>query len=122
MTTSILNDVKTALGVSLSEYSFDAEITMHINATLAILQQLGVGPTDGLVITDYTTLWSAFLSSSPNLSLVKTYVYLHVRTLFDPPTTSYLIDAMNKQILELEHRISINRELVSWTAPVVVRT
>jgi len=117
MTTSILNDTKTMLGVNLSDYNFDADIITHINMALGIINQLGVGPSDGLVVADYTTLWSALLSSGPTLSLVKTYVYLKVRLVFDPPTTSYLIEAKERQFKELEYRISINREQTSWVAP-----
>jgi hypothetical protein len=115
--TSILNDVKTMLGVNLSDYNFDSDIITHINMALGIINQLGVGPSDGLVVADYTTLWSALLSSGPTLSLVKTYVYLKVRLVFDPPTTSYLIEAKERQFKELEYRISINREQTSWVAP-----
>jgi hypothetical protein len=115
--TSILNDVKTMLGVNLSDYNFDSDIITHINMSLGIINQLGVGPSDGLVVADYTTLWSALLSSGPTLSLIKTYVYLKVRLVFDPPTTSYLIEAKERQFKELEYRISINREQTSWVAP-----
>lgn len=120
--TSILNDVKSTLGISVDDYNYDVDIIMHINTVLAVVNQLGIGPTNGLMITNYTTLWDALLSPGVNLSLVKTYVCLRVRLLFDPPTTSYMIEAMERQAKELEWRLSVNREGVSWVNPFPVTT
>lgn len=107
--TAILTDTKKALGFDSGYTAFDLDITMHINSTLFTLQQLGVGPVDGLLI-EPTTPWSELTSDNHILGAVKTYVYLKVRSLFDPPATSFALDAIAKQIAELEWRINVQVE------------
>lgn len=115
---SILDSVKKNLGLDSSYLAFDPDILMYVNSTFSILNQLGVGPEDGFAIEDKDAAWDTFIDSGPNLHLVKTYVYLKVRMLFDPPQTSYLIEALSKQAAEIESRISTNREGVSWVSPI----
>lgn len=121
MITSILNSTKKVLGISFSYTAFDEDITIHINAVFSHLNQLGVGPPDGFFIEDSDETWSSFQKETiddvevvyvPNnqLHLVKSYMYLKVRMWFDPPTTSYLIDSMQKQIDQMEWRLSVFRE------------
>ena len=117
MTTSVLTSTKKVLGVDDSYTAFDVDILMHINSVFSTLNQLGIGPIDGFMIEDSTATWDAFLGADNRLNSVKTYVYLRVRMLFDPPTTSFVIDAMAKQIQELEWRLNIVREGDSWTNP-----
>lgn len=108
--TSILDSTKKVLGFDSDYTAFDLDIIMHINATLFTLQQLGVGPDDGYLITGNTETWDLFLTDTKLLSAVKNYVYLKVRMLFDPPATSFAIDAINKQIAELEWRMNVQSE------------
>jgi hypothetical protein len=96
---------------------FDTDIVLHINAVFATFQQLGVGPEAGFMIEDDTTTWDAFLGADPMLNHVKLYICLKVRVIFDPPQTAALLEAMNKQIEQLEWRISVRREGVSWINP-----
>lgn len=91
---------------------------MHINTVFNVLYQLGIGPTDGYSITSATPVWSDFIGTDSRLNMVKTYVYLRVRMLFDPPSTSYLQDAMKSQIQELEWRMNIYREGTAWVNPI----
>jgi hypothetical protein len=72
-----------------------------------ILSQLGVGPDEGFSITDDSTLWTDYLGQSSNLNLVKSYVYLKVRMLFDPPNSGALMDALKQQINEFEWRLNV---------------
>jgi len=117
VTESILNSVKKVLGVASDVTHFDLDIMMHINTTFSTLNQLGIGPDEGYMIEDSSASWDAFLGSDPRLNNVKTYVYLRVRTLFDQPQTSFLNDAMKKQIEELEWRLNVYREGTMWTDP-----
>lgn len=110
MTNSILNSTKKILGLDYSYTAFDTDIITHINAAFSVLNQLGIGPVDGFSIEDEETTWVSFVIPTNQLNLVKTYIYLKVRMYFDPPGTSYLIDAMNKQIVECEWRLSVFRE------------
>lgn len=114
---SILNETKHNLGLDPSYTVFDVGIIMHINSTFATLEQLGVGPEGGYAISDATPTWESFIGTDKRLNSVKTYVYLCVRLLFDPPSTSYLITAMEKQKQEFEWRLNVTREEVIYTDP-----
>lgn len=104
---SILTSVKKMLGIVEEYEHFDADLIMHINSVLSILTQLGVGPSEGFSIKDKTATWNDFLSDAKNLESVKSYVYLKVRLIFDPPLTSSVTEAINRMISELEWRISV---------------
>lgn len=110
MTESILNSTKKVLGVAVDYTEFDIDIIMHINSVLATLNQLGIGPTSGLMIEDSEITWDALLLGDNRLNSVKTYVYLKVRLLFDPPATSFVITSMQEQIRELEWRLNVVSE------------
>lgn len=117
MSSSILTSTKKNLGIDADYTAFDQDILMHINSVFMILSQTGIGPADGFMIEDDSTMWDAFLATDINLNVVKTYMYLRVRLLFDPPTTSYMITAMNEQIRELEWRMNVHREATQWVDP-----
>ena len=110
MEESILNSTKKILGLADDYTEFDLDVITHINAAFSILDQLGVGPVDGFFIEDETSIWADYGLPANQLHLVKTYVYLKVRILFDPPATSYLIEAANNQIKEYEWRLNSFRE------------
>ncbi len=110
MENSILNTTKKILGIEPVYTPFDVDIITHINAVFSVFTQLGVGPEEGFFITSETELWEEFQVPEIQLNLVKTYMYLRVRLLFDPPGTSYLIEAMNNQVREYEWRLSTLRE------------
>ena len=104
---SILTSVKKQLGIAEDYEHFDPDIIMHINSVFSILNQLGVGPPEGFSISDETSVWTDFIGDSRKLELVKTYVYLKLRLIFDPPTSSAVMDAFKENIAELEWRISV---------------
>jgi hypothetical protein len=102
---SILNDVKHALGLDTADPAFDIDIIMHINTVLAILNQLGVGPALGFMITGPDETWDQLFEDT-RLNPVKSYVYYRVRLLFDPPATGFTQAAMERQIDELGFRLN----------------
>lgn len=106
-TDSILTSVKKLLGITEECTDFDADIIMHINSTLMILTQIGVGPPEGFFIEDETVSWVDFIEDINKLEAVKTYVYMRVRLMFDPPSSSAVMDAMNRTINELECRLNL---------------
>jgi hypothetical protein len=114
---SILTSVKKNLGIADAYEVFDPDIILYINTAFSTLNQLGVGPELGFTIDDKTTTWDAFIGTDKRYENVKTFVTLTVRMLFDPPQTSYLLDAMNKQIDELAWRINVYREETGWVDP-----
>lgn len=102
---SILTSIKKMLGINAEYTQFDVDIKIHINSVFAVLAQLGIGPVGGYSIQDESESWDAFLKEATNLELVKTYVYLKVRMLFDPPVTAALVDSANRMITEFEWRL-----------------
>jgi hypothetical protein len=108
---SILDSTKQLLGVGPDDESFDVDIITHINMCLKILDQLGTGPEDGFTVTDRTQLWSDY--DPAILQPVKSYVYITVRLLFDPPVTSFGLDAGFKIRDELGWRINVLAEEVN---------
>ena len=106
---SILTSIKKLLGVSEDYTQFDDDIIMHINTVFLNLTQLGVGPEEGFYIEDDSAEWSDFadIESKMPLQAVKSYVYLKVKLLFDPPLSSSVIESMNRMIAELEWRLNV---------------
>lgn len=117
METSILLSTKKILGIAPDYTVFDLDIITHINTAFSTLTQLGLGPAAGFMIEDDDTTWDDFIGDDLQLNSVKTYVFLRVRMLFDPPQTSYLITAMNEQIKELEWRLNAHREETGYVDP-----
>lgn len=117
MSNSILTSTKKTLNLAEDYEAFDPDVILHINSVFSTLNQLGVGPDVGFMIEDKVPTWDAFLGSDPRLNHVKTYVYLRVRLLFDPPQTGYLVEAIKEQIKELEWRLNVQREDTEWVNP-----
>lgn len=104
---SILTSVKKMLGITEEYEHFDPDIIMHINSVFMILTQLGVGPENGFVIEDDQATWSDFIPRGQRLEMVKSYMYLKVRLLFDPPANGTLMQSMNQTIAEFEWRLNV---------------
>lgn len=117
MNDSILTSTKKALNLAEDYTAFDMDIILHINSVFSTLNQLGVGPSVGFMIEDKEATWSSFLGSDPRLNHVKSYVYLRVRLLFDPPNTGFTTTAIQKQIEEMEWRLNVQREDEEWIDP-----
>lgn len=107
---SILTSIKKLLGIEEEYTQFDDDIIMHINSVFLNLTQLGVGPSEGFLIEDDTATWEDFIGDSNQLQAVKSYMYLKVKLLFDPPLSSSVIESMNRMIAELEWRLNISVE------------
>lgn len=101
---SILTSIKQMLGIDAEYTHFDTDIIMHINGALMILSQLGINAN---VITDDTATWEAYIGTDNNLELLKLYVYYKTRLGFDPPSSAFVLDAMENQIKEIEWRIMV---------------
>lgn len=107
----ILSSIKKLLGLSDGVTVFDTDIVIHINTVFANLAQMGVGPQDsegkniGFRISTGEEVWGDFTANDILIENVKTYVYIKVKMVFDPPTSSALIDAYNAQAKELEWRL-----------------
>lgn len=108
MTDSILNSTKINLDIDENDDSFDREIMTHINSVMLTLDQLGVGPAGGFVIFDEEAEWWDLLGDDPRLNAVRTLVHLKVKMIFDPPGTSFHINAVQDQIREMEYRLMVH--------------
>ena len=104
---SILTSIKKLLGIDEEYTQFDSDIIMHINSVFLNLTQLGVGPSEGFQIEDDSDTWEDFIGDSNQLQAVKSYVYLKVKLLFDPPLSSSVIESTNRMIAELEWRLNV---------------
>lgn len=107
---SILTSIKKMLGITEEYKQFDPDIIMHINSVFMILNQLGVGPSEGFRINDEYATWSDFISEDKNLDLIKSYMDMKVKLLFDPPQSSIVMEATNRMINEAEWRLNIAAE------------
>lgn len=109
---SILTSIKKLIGISQEDKAFDADIIMHINSVFMTLNQLGVGPDDGFVIANDVDTWAKFLGDSSKLiQAVKTYTYLKVKMVFDPPASSSALSAMQREADTYEWRIAHQIEM-----------
>ena len=107
---SILTSIKKLLGIAEEDTNFDQDLIMHINSVFMILTQLGVGPSKGFSIKDENDVWSDYIPEQSSLEAVKSYVYMKVRLMFDPPLSSAVADAINRNISELEWRLNVGAE------------
>lgn len=110
MDDSILTSIKKLLGVAEDYKQFDSDIIMHINTVILNLTQLGIGPSTGFYIEDEYSEWGDFLQDETKLQAVKSYIYLKVKLLFDPPLSGSVIESMNHMISELEWRLNVAAE------------
>ena len=107
---SILTSIKKLLGIAEDYEHFDQDLIIHINSVLSVLTQLGVGPSEGFSIEDENATWNDFIPEDKRLSSIRSYVYMKVKLLFDPPLSSSVMESMNRMISEFEWRLNIAAE------------
>ena len=103
---SILLSVKKLLGIDAEYTVFDPDIIIHINTAFAVLNQLGVGPVEGFMIESDKELWDEYIMDY-NFTMAKTFVFLKVKLTFDPPSSTALLESMNRQLDELTWRLEV---------------
>lgn len=108
---SILTSIKKMLGMTEDYTEFDTDLIIHINSVFSTLTQIGVGPPEGFMIEDESSEWNDFIGTESKWNFVKTYVYLKVRLLFDPPNSGSVMESINNQIKELEWRLFTEAEI-----------
>ena len=107
---SILDTVKTGLGVQLDDHVFDNELVLHINsAIMSSFQSIGIGVNDFFIL-DSAQTWADYIGADTNLEGIKTLIVLKTRLIFDPPTSSFVIESLNRQIDELTWRLMVKNE------------
>ena len=109
---SILTSIKKLLGIEEDYTHFDADIIMHINSVFFILRQAGVGPSKAFNIKDKEAVWTDFISENfEEFEALKTYVYMKVKLMFDPPLSSSVMEAMKEFIREFEWRLNVEGDV-----------
>lgn len=106
---SILTSVKKLLQIGEEYEHYDQDIIIHINTYLTVLYQVGVG-VPGFFIVDKTATWDQFLIDEAKFNAAKTYVYLRVRLVFDPPQSGTAVEAIKENIKELEWRLFVDAD------------
>lgn len=119
MEQSILTSTKKVLQIGDDDTSFDLDIITHINSAFSDLHDLGIGPSDGFAIDDDTAEWDAVVAVEDKVRFnrVKTFVYIKVRLIFDPPATTFHLSALQEQLREVTWRLSVGREAIDWVDP-----
>ena len=110
MEDSILKSIKKLLGIEEDDMSFDTDIIIHINSAFSRLRRLGVGPEKSFSIRDDYPVWNDFIQDNDNIEDVKTYIYLKVKLLFDPPANSSVLSSMKETINQLEWELNVEAE------------
>ena len=114
--TSILTDIKKSLsGIAEEDTSFDQDILLQINAALGVLNQLGIGPDGGLLVTDASTTWADFTEDTIIQGLVRQFVLCSVKIGFDPPTSSFVLSSLQEQRKELSFRLTVEHDRLNKT-------
>lgn len=104
---SILISIKKLLGISKDCIDFDTDIKIHINTVLMNLDQLGIIIPKSFSINDNSQKWSEIINDQEKIDSIKTYVYLKVKLIFDPPLSSAVMEANTQCISELEWRLTV---------------
>lgn len=111
---SILTSIKKIIGITEEYDQFDTDIIMHINSVFMTLSQLGVGDNKGFFITSKDNKWNEFLEEGLLLNHIKTYIYLKVKLLFDPPSNTNTLESTTRMIKECEWRINTQAEYYKY--------
>lgn len=115
VTESILDSEKKLLGLDSSYDVFDDDLIIHINSIFGTLHQLGIGPAKQIVISDNTSTWSEYTTDETEVYEVRTYIYLRLRLLFDPPSNSFVYSGIQEQAKELEWRLNVKADEIRRT-------
>lgn len=111
MDSSILTDIKKMLGIGEEYTAFDTDIIVNINAAIGTLNQMGIG-VDEFYLTSGSQTWSQLLGVKRyGFQLIKQYIYLKVKTVFDPPTSGVVLESYNNLIYELNCRLKLIYEV-----------
>lgn len=107
MADSIFSSVKKVVGLLGDDDSFDEDILLHINSVVSTLRQLGLSIPADFYVRDDVQTWQNLLGEFRDLDLVKSYMTMKVRLMFDPPASSFGLKSMEEMVKEYEWRINV---------------
>lgn len=109
MNDSILEDVRKLIGPSADCDAFDTDLIIHINSAFVRLYTLGIGvgvyEERPFVITGVDETWNDFAQEDDRLRILPALIYAKVRLIFDPPTSSFVLESLKNQIAEMEWQL-----------------
>ena len=111
--TSILKSVRSAVGLDAEDSSFDLELLMHINGSIMILHQNGIGMP--IQVEDEDAVWEDFKNpmqadANPMFSAAKTFIFIKTKILFDPPppsTIKYMSETADEYLWRLRESFDV---------------
>ena len=112
MNESILNSIKSLLPIDKDITDFDGDLIVLINSSLSRLLQLGVGEKP-FRIEGSSETWSQLLNKEEYLDAVKEVVFIDVKMVFDPPTSSVVMEALKAIRNEDMYRITTQIEIAN---------
>ena len=107
MADSVFSSVKKVVGLLGDDGSFDEDILLHINSVVSTLRQLGLSIPSDFYVRDDVQTWRDLLGEFRDLDLVKSYMTMKVRLMFDPPSSSFGLKSMEEMVKEYEWRINV---------------
>ena len=107
MTDSILEGIKTSLGIPRDHLEFDGEVLLHLNSALSLLAHIGVGPTNGVYVTGYDETWDELMGGDHRLGMARSYIAQKVKLAFDPPEIGFVLTSIKETLSEYEWRLNI---------------
>ena len=112
MNESILDSIKSLLPIDKDITDFDGDLIVLINSSLSRLLQLGVGEKP-FRIEGSSETWSQLLNKEEYLDAVKEVVFIDVKMVFDPPTSSVVMEALKAIRNEDMYRITTQIEIAN---------
>ena len=108
MMDSILDTIKKMLGYDVTaDPQFDPTILVLINSAFSELSEIGVLSDSSYRVTSRVNTWSEAFGGRTDVDMIQTFVYLYVRIIFDPPSSSFVLNALNEEKKRIEWRISV---------------
>ena len=112
MNESILDSIKSLLPIDKDITDFDGDLIVLINSSLSRLLQLGVGDKP-FRIEGSSETWGQLLNKEEYLDAVKEVVFIDVKMVFDPPTSSVVMEALKAIRNEDMYRITTQIEIAN---------
>lgn len=105
----VLESIKKLIGFTEEYDAFNTDLTIYINSALDTIVQLG-GKVKGRLTIGGSETWSDIFDESTDLEMMKVYIYLRCRLVFDPPINASVLESIKEQIKEYEYRINLEIE------------
>lgn len=111
MAVTIIEDLRKLLGENINQEAFDTDIMIHLNSVFLSLYQFGYTNKGKVIVVDKNTTWDDLKAMDDKFTeAVKSYIFLKIKIIFDPPSSSFVLETYKQQILEYEWRLVAFKE------------